>query len=347
MKKTLMTICAFIMLMVAFSVTSISSEAKVKLNKKTAEVKAGSTVTLKVSGTKKKVKWTTGNKKVATVKAKGKYKGIVTGKKAGKTTITAKVSGKKYKCKLTVASKPAGDDTEKKSEVVEPTEDDTEKKSEVVEPAEDTAKVDAGEYSLDNVHSGKGTYYERVSGGAANLDEYESIYYTVAMNNEDYMNGLAGAYIEITDKDGDKIAVMVTDRLPEGAKGDIDLTKATFEKIEPLSTGKMDITWKIIPLPTNDPIQYVFKPTSTKYWAEIQVRNHRYPIAKLEYLDTVTNTYVELPRQEYNYFTAANGMGAGPYTFRVTDFYGHQLIDSGIEINTTSTPVNGAANFPY
>ena len=45
-----------------------------------------------------KVKFTTSNKKIATVSAKGK----VTPKKAGTVVITAKVSGKKYKCKVTV-----------------------------------------------------------------------------------------------------------------------------------------------------------------------------------------------------------------------------------------------------
>jgi expansin (peptidoglycan-binding protein) len=220
------------------------------------------------------------------------------------------------------------------------------KNTETITPSEGTLNVDAGEYSLTYVHSGEGTYYYRQSTGAANLDYLEATYYTAAMNNEDYMNGLAGAYIEITDKDGDKVNVVITDRLPEGAKGDIDLNPSAFEKLEPLVTGRMNITWKIIPFPAEGPIQYVFKPTSCQYWAEVQVRNAKYPIKKLEYYDKSTNSYVELPRQEYNYFTAKTGMGEGPYTFRVTDFYGHVLVDTGIAINATETPVNGAANFP-
>ncbi len=214
------------------------------------------------------------------------------------------------------------------------------------QPSAETIAYDAGEYSINNVHTGDGTFYDRENGGAANLDEYEAIYYTAAMNNEDYMNGLAGAYIEITDKDGDVVNVLITDRLPEGKKGDIDLTRKTFNVIEPEVTGRMDISWKIIPLPTSEPISYLFKPTSTQWWAEVQVRNHRYPIAKLEYLDGSGN-YVALERQEYNYFTASSGMGTGPFTFRVTDIYGHVLIDEGIQLDTSGTPVAGQANFPY
>ena len=332
------------------------AQAKTRLNKTKLTISVGQKVTLKVKGSRKKAKWSSSNKKVATVSRKGK----VRAKKTGKTTITAKVGKKKYRCKITVISIIIPTDEELIEKTTEKvTEKTTEQGQNTVEkpsdeknntsatPSEDTKKQDAGEYSLDQVHTGEGTYYDRESGGAANIDYMENTYYTAAMNTEDYMNGLAGAYIEITDKDGDKINVVITDRLPEGKKGDIDLTRKTFQQIEPLVTGRMKITWKIVPLPTTEPIQYVFKPTSSQYWAEVQVRNHRYPIKKLEYFDTAKNAYVELPRQEYNYFTAASGMGAGPFTFRVTDFYGHVLIDTGISMNTTGTPVNGAANFPY
>ena len=250
-----------------------------------------------------------------------------------------------------IAKKPESSTEEKTSEKV--TESSTEEKTSETTtqestPGQSTINADAGEYSINLVHTGEGTYYIPEAGGAANLDDFASGYYTAAMNTYDYMNGMAGAYIEITDKDGDKINVLITDRLPEGKKGDIDLKPDAFEKIEPKVTGRMAITWKIIPLPTDQPIQYLFKPTSTQWWAQVQVRNHRYPIAKLEYLDASTNQYVELPREEYNYFTAANGMGGpGPYTFRVTDIYGHQLIDTGIAINQTSTPISGKENFPY
>ncbi len=63
----------------------------IKLNKKTAKIAVGKSVTLKVRGTKKKVKWKSSKKSVATVNAKGK----VTGKKAGKAVVTAKVKGKR------------------------------------------------------------------------------------------------------------------------------------------------------------------------------------------------------------------------------------------------------------
>lgn len=81
----------------------------IKLNKKTAKIAVGKSVTLKVRGTKKKVKWKSSKKSVATVSAKGK----VTGKKAGKAVVTAKVKGKTLKCKVTVTKKQAAKKTAK------------------------------------------------------------------------------------------------------------------------------------------------------------------------------------------------------------------------------------------
>ena len=72
--------------------------AKVKISKTKKTLNVKETFKLKVKNTKKKIKWSSSNKKVATVNSKGK----VTAKKKGKATITAKVGGKKYKCKVKV-----------------------------------------------------------------------------------------------------------------------------------------------------------------------------------------------------------------------------------------------------
>lgn len=78
--------------------------AKVKISKKKATIIKGKTMQLKIKGTKKKAKWSSNKKSVATVNNKGK----VTAKKAGKAIITAKIGGKKYKCSVTVTEPPIG-----------------------------------------------------------------------------------------------------------------------------------------------------------------------------------------------------------------------------------------------
>lgn len=96
-------ISVILVLALVFSATpsSVSAKPKVKLNKTKVTLRVGKTVTLKLKNNKKRVKWSTSNKKVATVTAKGKVKA----KKKGKATIIAKVGKKKYKCKVTVQPK--------------------------------------------------------------------------------------------------------------------------------------------------------------------------------------------------------------------------------------------------
>jgi expansin (peptidoglycan-binding protein) len=93
--------------------------------------------------------------------------------------------------------------------------------------------------------------------------------------------------------------------------------------------------------------KYHFKEGSSQWWTAVQIRNHRNPIAKLEFLDT-NGQFVAMERQEWNYFLRPGmnqGLGPGPYTFRVTDSYGNELIDSGIALKVAGE-VAGGGQFP-
>ncbi len=74
--------------------------ATVKLNADKKTMVIGSTCKLKVKNTSRSVKWSTSNKKVATVSSSG----TVTAKRAGTAIITAKVGQKKLTCKVTVVT---------------------------------------------------------------------------------------------------------------------------------------------------------------------------------------------------------------------------------------------------
>ena len=93
-----------IVMVIAISLTcvpNVSAKARPKINKKKVTITVGSTVKLKMKNTKKKVKWSSSKKSVATVSKKGK----VTGKKAGTAKITAKIGKKRWQCKVTVKAK--------------------------------------------------------------------------------------------------------------------------------------------------------------------------------------------------------------------------------------------------
>ena len=75
--------------------------ASPKLGKTRLTLDVGKKQTLKVKNASGKVKWSSINKKVASVSKKG----TVTAKKAGNAKITAKIGKKKLVCKVTVKSK--------------------------------------------------------------------------------------------------------------------------------------------------------------------------------------------------------------------------------------------------
>lgn len=97
-KKFAIVLAAAILACGIANVNPATADAKAKLNKKKLALYVGNTYKLKVKGTKKKVKWSSNRKKVASVTKKG----VVTAKKSGTAVITAKVGSKKYKCKVTV-----------------------------------------------------------------------------------------------------------------------------------------------------------------------------------------------------------------------------------------------------
>lgn len=196
------------------------------------------------------------------------------------------------------------------------------------------------------VHYGEGTFYGGgYEGGCAMLDPVPTDIWVAAMNLADYNNAqLAGAYIELTGELG-SIKMLITDLLPEGKKGDVDLCEAAFPLIAPVEKGRVPISWKIIPLDTADdaPVSYKFKEGSSPFWCGVQVRNHRYPVTKLEYLNE-DGEFVELPRRHYNFFES-DEMGAGPFTFRVTDIYGQVIVDEDIPMVVDGIS-QGQSQFP-
>lgn len=101
MKKKKRILSFFIVVALVFTMAlgnvSVSAAAP-KLSKTKVTLLKGEKITLKVTGTKKKVTWSSSKKNIATVTSKGQ----VLAKKKGSATITAKVNKKSYKCVVKV-----------------------------------------------------------------------------------------------------------------------------------------------------------------------------------------------------------------------------------------------------
>src|SRR4051812_39572876 len=193
-------------------------------------------------------------------------------------------------------------------------------------------------------HTGEATYYNEADGGGNCLfDPTPQDLMVGAMNHTDYANSaICGAFVELTGPNG-TITIRIVDQCPECPAGNIDLSPLAFSKIAELIKGRVPITWKIVSPDISGPIRYQFKDGSSQWWTAVQIRNHRNPIAKFEYLKN--GQFTAVPRVDYNYFVESSGMGPGPYTFRVTDIYGNVLTDSGIALNVGGE-VAGGAQFP-
>ncbi|PCC68109.1 Peptidoglycan-binding domain-containing protein, expansin [Nannocystis exedens] len=193
-------------------------------------------------------------------------------------------------------------------------------------------------------HAGKATYYAADGSGNCSFDANPGDDMVAAMNTPDYMASAAcGACVQIDGPDG-QIVVRIVDRCPECESGHIDLDEDAFPMIADKNLGVVPITWRYVSCTLDGPIVYHFKEGSNQWWTAVQIRNHRNAIAKLEFKNG-DDAWQEVPRLDYNYFVAEQGMGPGPYAFRVTDVHGHALEDARIPfVEAGDSP--GAGQFP-
>lgn len=191
--------------------------------------------------------------------------------------------------------------------------------------------------------TGDGTYYDADGTGSCSFDA-SSDFHVAAMNATDYGNAdWCGACVQVDGPNGSSTVVRIVDKCPGCAKGDLDLSETAFTELAPKSAGRIKIAWHEVPCEVSGPVGYHFKAGDTKFYTPIQIRNARYPIAKLEVMQG--GAYQNIPRVNYNYFVPASGLGDGPFQLRVTDTRGHALEDTGVAIGDDQTR-DGAANFP-
>lgn len=95
--KKILSLALIAILCLSFA-APVTAQAAVKISKARATMEVDSTLKLKVTGTKKKISWSSNKKSVAKVSSSG----TITAKAEGTATITAKVDSKKYTCRVTV-----------------------------------------------------------------------------------------------------------------------------------------------------------------------------------------------------------------------------------------------------
>lgn len=165
-----------------------------KISKTSLSLNAGKKYTLKVTGTKQKIIWSSSNKSIATVSAAG----VITAKKTGKAKITAKILGKNYICTVIVKSN-------------------------------DVLTVDKNSITIKN----KGTIWIRSrSGGAIRYDlDKEGVIECKWGDWTGWENGIDSIPLYITSQTNGSVIITVTDK-DSGKTVKINVTVRGLEPVE-------------------------------------------------------------------------------------------------------------------
>jgi expansin (peptidoglycan-binding protein) len=155
----------------------------------------------------------------------------------------------------------------------------------------------------------------------------------VALSPSEYDGATAcGGYVEVSGPDG-SVSAEVIDQCPPCASGHIDLSEAAFSRIAPLSAGLVSVTYRSVadpPLPA--PVSLLVKEGSSQYWLALLAMNTGNPLALVQ-VETMSGSWHDLTRADYNYWLAPSGAGPGPFTVRLTDTAGHQITVHGVTLD--------------
>jgi expansin (peptidoglycan-binding protein) len=191
--------------------------------------------------------------------------------------------------------------------------------------------------------TGDGTYYAATGDGACSFGPSPNDLDVAAMNAPQFAgSAVCGECVAVTGPKG-SVTLRIVDLCPECKSGDLDMSQEAFAMIADVSAGRVKITWHVVPCAVTGSVAYRFKEGSSQYWTAIQVRNHRLPIAKLEW--QTQGAWQDIPREGYDYFVIAGGVGTtGAFQVRVTAIDGQTLVDTLPGVSAGQT-VSGAAQF--
>jgi expansin (peptidoglycan-binding protein) len=178
-----------------------------------------------------------------------------------------------------------------------------------------------------DVKEGIATFYDADGSGNCSFDKTPDDLDVTALSMPEYdKSASCGACLRVKGPNGE-ITVRVVDSCPGCAQNDVDLdlSASAFAKLADPSKGRIPITYQLVACKVSGNVAYHFKDGSSKFWTAIQLRNHRIPIARLEYKSG--SSYVAMTREVYNYFVASSGVGDQPsgLTLRVTGVDGQVI----------------------
>lgn len=177
---------------------------------------------------------------------------------------------------------------------------------------------------------GEARYYSFGPGVACSFGGLPLDGFYVGISTAEYHRAdLCGAYLDVHGPRGD-VRVLIADRCPGCAAGQLDLSTAAFEQIADRSDGVARIRYTMVRDPAPAPeLIYELKPDSSADWLAVLVSGSGNPIQRIALRSALGGPWRELNRGMDNYWTIS-GAGPGPFEARVTDIHGNQAQISGI-----------------
>lgn len=188
------------------------------------------------------------------------------------------------------------------------------------------------------VHQGRSTFYDsRGGGGNCSFVQAPADRRYVALGPAEYAAGAAcGGYLDVTGPRG-KVRVLIMDQCPECEPGHLDLSREAFAAIADPVQGIVPVTYQEVVNPTlPGPLTFRMKEGTSRWWFAVLVGDHGNPLVSVEAKAT-GSAWRGAVRQSYNYWVVDGGLGPGPYSIRVTDGYGHQVVATGIRLTPGET----------
>jgi len=190
------------------------------------------------------------------------------------------------------------------------------------------------------VHSGTATFYTTNGIGYCGDSIKTDSMYTVALNNTMYDSSrTCGACLMVHGNLG-SVVVKVEDLCSSCPANNVDLSQLAFSGIANIIDGITNIKWESVDCPVTGGIKYFFSNISNAYYIDLQIRNIRYAIKKVEFKNN-GSPYVEMQRQYYNSFIISppNSPAISPFDIRVTDILGNVIEEQvpfnvGVEIQS-------------
>ena len=181
--------------------------------------------------------------------------------------------------------------------------------------------------------AGEATHYVlQAGGGNCSYPGPPASQLFVALSPAEYDSAAAcGSYVRVTGPDG-SVTAEVIDQCPPCQAGHVDLSEQAFARIAPLAAGLVRVTYRTVadpPLPA--PLSMLVKDGSSAYWLALLPIGAGNPVTSVR-VSSAARGSQELTRASYGYWLAPSGMGAGPFTVRLTDSEGHQATVTGVTL---------------